>query len=243
MDRPLIGLTTYGRNDKDRYELQASYPWCVYRAGGAPVLFPPVGDGELTTTWLDCIDGLILTGGGDVDPALYGGERHPAMYTLDAERDRSESSLAREALKRDLPILAICRGLQVCNVVMGGTIYPHLPDVFGTEVAHRLPPREPTTHSVYLTPNSKLARILNKTELDGVSWHHQAIHDLAPGLTAAAYAADGVIEGADAPDHRWFVGVQWHPEMSAESDPFQQRLFEELVNAARNRDRDSRSVA
>lgn len=213
--------------------MPASYSWCVYHAGGAPVLLPPVGDGELTQTWLDRIDALILTGGGDVDPALYGGERHPTMYTLDAERDTSESSLAREALKRDLPILAICRGLQVFNVVMGGTLYPHLPDVFGSKVAHRLPPREPTMHSVHLEPNSRLARIVGTSELDGVSWHHQAIHDVAPGLVATAHAPDGVIEGAEAPDLQWFVGVQWHPEMSVDDDPRQQKLFDALVDAAR----------
>lgn len=231
MERPLIGLATYGRNAKDRYELQASYPWCVYRAGGAPVLLPPVGNGELTKTWLDRIDALILTGGGDVDPSLYGENRHPTMYTLDAERDTSESSLACEAWKRDLPILAICRGLQVFNVVRGGTLYPHLPDVFGTKVQHRLPPREPTMHSVRLTSGSKLADILGTTEIEGVSWHHQAIHDVAPGLVATAYAADGVIEGTEAPDRQWFVGVQWHPEMSADHDPLQQRLFDALVKA------------
>lgn len=232
MDRPLIGLATYGRNAKGRYELQAEYPWCVYRAGGAPVLLPPVGNGELTDCWLDRIDALILTGGGDLDPELYGGLRHPSMYTLDRERDASEISLARAALRRDLPILAICRGLQVFNVVMGGTLYPHIPDVFGTTVAHRLPPREPTTHGVRLVPDSRLAHIIGATEIDGVSWHHQAIHDVAPGLVPTAYAPDGVIEGAEAPDRPWLVGVQWHPEMSAATDPHQQRLFEALVRAA-----------
>lgn len=234
MERPLIGLTTYGRNAKDRYELQAAYSWCVFRAGGAPVLLPPVGGGELAQAWLDRIDALVLTGGGDVNPAMYGGNAHPTMYTLDAERDTSESSLAREALQRDMPILAICRGLQVFNVVMGGTLYPHLPDVFGNQVAHRLPPREPTLHSVRVTPGSKLATALRATEMEGVSWHHQAIRDMAPGLVATAYAPDGVIEGAEAPDRRWFVGVQWHPEMSADRDPVQQNLFDAVVEAVRD---------
>lgn len=233
MDRPLIGLTTYGRNAKGRYELQAEYSWCVFRAGGAPVLLPPVGGGELACTWLDRIDALVLTGGGDVDPATYGGKSHPTMYTLDAERDASESSLAHEVLERDLPILAICRGLQVVNVVMGGTLYPHLPEVFGSKIAHRLPPREPTLHSVRVTPGSKLANALGATEVEGVSWHHQAIRDMAPGLVATAYAPDGVIEGAEATDRQWLVGVQWHPEMSADRDPVQQRLFDALVDATR----------
>lgn len=234
MERPLIGLSTYGRNAKDRYELQASYSWCTYHAGGAPVLLPPVGNGDLSDVWLDRVDGLILTGGGDVDPAMYGGARHPTMYTLDAERDTSEASLARAALKRDIPILAICRGLQVFNVVMGGTLYPHLPDVYGEEVAHRLPPREPTKHDVRLVQDSRLANMMGGTVVNGVSWHHQAIHDVAPGLIPTAFAPDGVIEGAEAPDGRWLVGVQWHPEMSADHDPLQLRLFEGLVQAVRD---------
>lgn len=241
MERPLIGLSTYGRNAKDRHELPASYSWCTYRAGGAPVLLPPVGDGDVSEVWLDRIDALILTGGGDVDPALYGGVRHPTMYSLDAERDTSEASLARAALRRDMPILAICRGLQVCNVVMGGTLYPHLPDVYGDTVAHRLPPREPTTHGVRLTEGSRLAHIMGQTSIDGVSWHHQAIHDVAPGLVPTAFAADGVIEGAEAPGDRWLVGVQWHPEMSADHDPLQLRLFEELVAAAQKTRRQPRA--
>ncbi len=233
MARPLIGITTYGRNDGGRHELPADYAWTVYRAGGAPVLLPPVADGDLASAWLDRIDALILTGGGDVDPALYGGNMHPTIYNLDAERDRSETALAREALTREKPILAICRGLQVFNVVMGGTVYQHLPDVVGDEVAHRLPPREPTLHRVRLTPGSRLAQLLGVTEVEGVSWHHQAIRDLAPGMVATAHAPDGVIEAAEVAEHPWFVGVQWHPEMSAESDPLQQRLFDKFVEAAR----------
>lgn len=233
MIRPLIGLSTYGRNAHGRHELPADYTWSVYRAGGVPVLLPPVGDGELSGAWLDRLDALILTGGGDLDPALYDGGTHPTVYNLDPERDRSEIGLARKALDGDKPVLAICRGLQVLNVAMGGSLYVHLPDVVGEEVRHRLPPREPTLHRVTLEPDSHLARLLGVSEVEGVSWHHQGIRDLAPGLVATAHAPDGVIEAAEVPDHAWLIGVQWHPEMSAARDPLQQRLFDALVEAAR----------
>lgn len=232
MKRPLIGLTTYGRNEKNQYQLLADYSWSIFRAGGAPVLLPPVGGGSLAEIWLNRIDALILTGGGDMDPSLYGAERHPTMYTLDEERDTSEIVLAREALKSSLPILAICRGLQVVNVALGGTLHPHLPDVFGEQVAHRLPPREPTYHEVVLTPESRLAALLGTNEINGVSWHHQAIHQLGTGMVATGHAPDGVIEAAEIPSHPWFIGVQWHPEMSSEHDPVQQHIFEAVVAAA-----------
>lgn len=228
---PLIGLTTYGRNAQGRYELPAAYSWAVYRAGGVPALVPPVGN--LARTWLDRLDALILTGGGDLDPALYDGDRHDTVYNIDPERDAAEMALARAVLERELPVLAICRGLQVLNVAMGGTLHPHLPDVMGDRVDHRLPPRDPTLHKVRLEPDSRLARLLGVTETEGVSWHHQGIRNLADGLVATAYAPDELVEAVELPDHPWLIGVQWHPEMSAERDPVQQRLFDELVSAAR----------
>lgn len=233
MKRPLIGLATYGRNERGRYELGAPYAECVYRAGGAPALLPPVGEGELAGYWLDHMDGLILTGGGDMDPRLCGEEAHATNYNIDPERDSAEMALAREALRRTKPALAICRGMQVLNVVMGGTLYAHIPDVFGDKVAHRLPPREPTTHSSHLVPGSRIARLLGASDVGGVSWHHQAIREMGKGLVATAHAADGVIEAAEVVDHPWFIAVQWHPEMSAAQDPLQQRLFDELVEVAR----------
>lgn len=232
MTRPLIGLTTYGRNEKNQYQLLADYSWSIFRAGGAPILLPPVGDGSLAKTWLARMDALVLTGGGDMDPRLYGEERHPTMYTLDQERDTSEMVLAREALESDLPILAICRGLQVFNVALGGTLYPHLPDSFGEKVAHRLPPREPALHKVTLAPDCRLAALLGTDEVNGVSWHHQAIHQLGSGMVATGHAPDGVIEAAEIPACRWFIGVQWHPEMSSDHDPLQQRIFDGVVAAA-----------
>ncbi len=234
MQAPLIGLTTYGRNEAGRHELPAEYSESVLRAGATPVLLPPVDGAPLAEAWLDRLDGVILTGGGDLDPALYDGGTHPSVYNLDPKRDTSEMAVARAALKRTLPVLAICRGLQVLNVVLGGTLHVHLPDVVGEQVTHRLPPRNPTRHPVRVEPDSRLRRILGVSEADGVSWHHQGIRELGRGLVPTAYAEDGLVEAAELPDHPWCVAVQWHPEMSAAEDPIQQRLFDALAEHARN---------
>lgn len=235
MRAPLIGLTTYGRNEAGRHELPAEYSESLYRAHAIPVLLPPVNGDALAEAWLDRLDAVVLTGGGDLDPALYGGESHPTVYNLDAARDASELAVARAALKRTLPVLAICRGLQVLNVLLGGSLYEHLPDAVGEQVEHRVPPRDPTRHSVRVEPGTRLAEILGAGEVEGVSWHHQGIRSLGKGLKPTAYAPDGLIEAAELPEHPWCVAVQWHPEMSAAEDPVQQRLFDAVAQAARAR--------
>ena len=232
MTQPLIGLTTYGRNQGGRHELPADYSEAVVRAGGIPVLLPPVGGDALAGAWLDRLDAVILTGGGDLDPATYDGTPHPTIYNLDAARDRAELAVARAAVAGTKPVLAICRGLQVLNVVLGGTLYEHLPDVVGEQVAHRLPPRETTTHPVNITADTHLARIMGVTRAETVSWHHQGIRSLGRGLVATAFAPDGVIEAVELPAHPWCIAVQWHPELSAASDPLQQRLFDAVASAA-----------
>lgn len=235
MSAPLIGLTTYGRNDGGRYELPAEYSQSIVRAGAIPVLLPPVGGGKLAEAWLDRLDGVILTGGGDLDPALYGGRTHPTVYNLDPERDSAEMGLARAALERTTPILAICRGLQVLNTVLGGSLCEHVPDVFGDSVMHRAVPHSPIPHGIRIEAGSRLASIVGVSETQSMSWHHQAIRTLGKGLTPAAYADDGLIEAAELPDHPWCIGVQWHPELSAANDAIQQKLFDALTRQAMSR--------
>lgn len=230
---PLIGLTTYGRDEKNQVYLPAEYGDAVRRAGGIPVLIPP---GE--KRWrelLDHLDGCILSGGGDLDPALYGGQPHPSIYMVDPERDELEVTLARALFERDLPVLGICRGAQVLNIARGGTLIEHLPDEVGESVLHRLPPREPGPHPVTIEPGSRLASILEEVETECASWHHQAIRELAPGFRVTARAADGTLEAFEDPEHPWLVAVQWHPELTAHESPAQQRLFEALVKAASER--------
>ncbi|GAN81054.1 gamma-glutamyl-gamma-aminobutyrate hydrolase family protein [Acidocella aminolytica] len=232
MPKPLIGLTSYARNEQNRYELPANYLECVYRAGGTPVVLTPVGSGQSVPDWLDCLDGLVFTGGHDLDPALYGEQRHPTTEQISQERDQSEMILTHSALESGIPMLAICRGLQILNVALDGTLHQHLPESIGELVAHRASGDKPARHSSYLVPGSRLHEISGYNVTEGVSWHHQGINTLAPRLTPVAYADDCLIEAVELKDHPWCIGVQWHPEMSAESDPVQQRLFDALVQAA-----------
>jgi putative glutamine amidotransferase len=210
------------------------YTEAVTRAGGLPVLLPPNGSPPEET--LQLLDGMILSGGGDIDPALHGGSHHPSVYLVTPERDRFELALTRRALRRpDLPLLGICRGMQVLNVALGGDLEVHLPDVFGERVNHRLPPREPTLHPVRVEPQSVLEEIYGRREFPACSWHPQGVKRLGRGLRPIAYALDGVIEGLVYEAHPFAVGVQWHPEMQVDDDPLQRRLFEAIVERARKK--------
>lgn len=233
MSPPIIGITTYGRDDKGRYTLPSEYVAAVQRAGAVPVLIPPLP--EHAQRYLELVDGVILAGGGDLDPAHYGGKAHETQYGTDAQRDGLELELARRIVKRGQPTLAICRGMQVLNVALGGTLIEHLPVEVGEDVLHRKPPREPTPHAVSIKPDSRLAAIAGATEFAPMSWHHQAIRVAAPGLEVVASAPDGTIEAVESSKHPWLIGVQWHPELTAEREPAQQRLFDALVVAAHRR--------
>ncbi len=227
---PLIGITTYARDEGNQVHLPAEYVDAVRRAGGCAVLLPP-GEPQLDVV-LGKLDGLIIAGGGDIDPQCYGGVHHPSVYMLDRERDDMELALARRVLDSQLPTLCICRGTQILNVVLGGTLHVHLPDVVGETILHRAPPREPTPHPVEVDDSSRLAKLMGQTACEPMSWHHQAIDQLGTGLQVVARAADEVIEAVEYPNHPWLIGVQWHPELSAADDVAQQRLFDELVGAA-----------
>lgn len=195
-----------------------------------PLLIPP---GETRTgVVLESIDALVLAGGGDIDPAVYGGTMHETVYMTDPERDEMELALTRAALDARMPMLAICRGIQVVNVALGGTVHAHLPDVFGEAVNHRLPPREPVLHPVRLEPGCRTAAVLGVTECEPMSWHHQAIDQLAPSLTVVAWAPDDVPEAIEIEGHEQVLAVQWHPEETAETDPIQQKLFNWLARCA-----------
>jgi putative glutamine amidotransferase len=196
-------------------------------------MFPP---GEThRQRLLDLVDGLILAGGGDMDPALYGGSPHETIYMVDPERDASELGLARQVIESGMPTLGICRGAQMINVALGGTLHEHLPDVVGEKVAHRAPPRVPSPHAVTVRAGTRLATIVDRLEFEAASWHHQAVRELAPRLVVAAHAPDGTIEGVEMPDHPWLVAVQWHPELTAATDATQQRIFDAFVEAVARR--------
>ncbi len=226
---PVIGLTSYGRDQAGAYALPVDYIDSIVRAGGAPVLLPP-GKGMLDVA--ERLDGLILSGGGDLDPARYDGAQHESVYMVDGDRDAGELALANHAVQRQLPCLCICRGAQVLNVALGGTLIPHLPERVGDGFAHRVPPRRPAFHEVHINSGSRLACVLDGDHAFVASWHHQAVDVVAPGLTVVACAADGVVEALEMDGHPWLLAVQWHPELTAAHDPQQQALFRALVEAA-----------
>ena len=227
---PLIGLTTYveparhGPWDELSALLPFSYVSAVIRAGGTPVLLPP--SPAVPESVLAVLSGVVITGGPDVDPALYGAARHEQTDPARPERDSWESDLCLAALEADLPMLAICRGLQVLNVALGGTLHQHLPEVTGVDI-HRTARGVMTPNTMQVVAGSALAGILG-TEAVGMCHHHQAIDRLAADLVATAYAKDGTVEGVERADRSFTVGVQWHPE-DVETDD---RLFRALVDAA-----------
>lgn len=229
MARPRIGLTTYGRDPDNRFSLPAEYVDAVRRAGGLPVLLPP-GEGDLGD-WLQLIDALVLPGGGDLVPASWGGQAHRENYKLDAARDADEMAMALHVVATGLPTLAICRGLQVLNVACGGTLIPHVPEVAGERVPHRSAQKRPVPHAVAIEPGSQLAAVLGVTKAEVASWHHQAVDRVADGFVVVARAPDGIVEAIARPGHPFLLAVQWHPELTAATDPAQQRLFDALVRA------------
>jgi putative glutamine amidotransferase len=241
VQRPLIGITPdlahqeAAHGPTERLFLNLDYAQAVWQAGGIPVVLPPIDEPE---AFLSSLNGLLLTGGGDIDPQQYGAATtHPLTYGVSETRDRFEIALIRAALERDLPVLAICRGIQVLNVALGGTLYQHLPDEIPNALNHRqhelgIPSGE-VAHPVTIVPESLLARIIGTTELMVNSYHHQAVATLATPLRVVAVAPDGVIEAVELPGQSFVLAVQWHPERLFERFPAHFALFAALVDAAR----------
>lgn len=227
MTAPLIGLTTYGRDAEDRFSLPANYLDAVRAAGGIPVLLAP-GESHWKTI-LETVDGIVLTGGGDIAPDHYGSDGHADIYGVSEERDTLELEVTQWCLERRLPVFGICRGCQLLNVALGGTLLEHLPDVVGNDIEHRRLPRTPVHHPIQLSPGSQLAQICQERDFSAASLHHQAIDQVAPVLQVVAHAPDGTVEAIEMPGHPELIAVQWHPEMTAFEDPIQQRIFSAFI--------------
>ncbi len=244
MSKAIIGITTGGRSEgyirsrhyKEFYSVPALYVDAVRRAGGIPLLLPP-GESEWERL-LPTLDGVIITGGTDIDPAEYGGDRgNPHLLPADQERDRYELALARRLLdERETPLLCVCRGLQVLNVAAGGTLHEHIPDIRAEDI-HRNEAGLWAMQEVHVESDSLTASVMGLTMLRASSGHHQAVKDLGAGLRVVASAADGIIEALELPGHPWLIAVQWHPEVTAARDPSQQALFDALVEKAREQKR------
>ena len=235
MAQPVIGLTLDheppgGYSGFPWYAIRENYCNAVRHAGGLPILLPH--DSDAAEAYLDRIDGLIVTGGGfDVDPMLFGAAvRHPSVKTKD-RRTAFEFAVAKGALAREMPLLGICGGQQLLNVVLGGTLIQHIPDEVPNCVAHRQAnPRNEPGHTVRIVAGTLLHRITGADTLGVNSAHHQAVKAVAQGVVIDAVAEDNVVEGIENPRHRFCLGVQWHPEFEiSQSDS---RIFRALIEVA-----------
>ena len=228
--KPVVGITTYltraawGSWELDAALVPAAYVRAVVRAGGAPLLVPP---GAAIDETLDAVDGLIFSGGSDIDPDLYGADAHAETDGVVRERDDFELELMQAALARDLPVLAICRGSQVLNVALGGELEQHVPDRVGADT-HKQTAGVFAEHDVSVVPETRLASILGDRH-DVKSHHHQGFGELGTGLRESARAPDGTVEALEDPSRTFTLGVLWHPEEGEDL-----ALFEALVEAARH---------
>jgi putative glutamine amidotransferase len=213
------------------------YVKCITRAGGVPVLLPCALDDEGIRDVLSRLDGVIISGGGDIAPSYFEEQPHEKLGSVDPLRDNLDGTMTTAALERgDLPVLGICRGIQSINVFCGGTLYQDLSQREDTTLQHRQQaPREHASHDVEVEPGTILREILGAPTVAANSFHHQAVRDLAPDFVVSGRTADGLIEGMELPDHPFCVAVQWHPEHMTEHHPHAQRLFHALVEAAEKR--------
>jgi putative glutamine amidotransferase len=242
MVAPLIGITTSVTVDRtpERAYVNGAYIRAVQAAGGIPVLLTPHFTTEVQAALWKRLDGLVLTGGGDIEPSRFGEVSHPTVDEVSPARDDLELGLTRRAVAEDVPLFAICRGIQVLNVALGGTLVQDIPSEWPNALAHaQSAPRHEATHAVKIMgEGTHLGRMLGTLEIEVNSLHHQAIKRLGDGLREVAWAPDGIVEGVEIPgDGRFVVGVQWHPEELVTHDQAARNLFEALVDAARRRRR------
>ncbi len=237
---PVIGLTTYNQKNLHKFPIAAlmhKYISAVAEAGGAPLLIPSGLMPEILRALFDRLDGILFTGGGDVGVEHYSGSQHPALSGVDPGRDNLELNLVHLALQTQKPFLGICRGFQVINVALGGTLYTHIPDQHPGAIKHNYDSgteREYLAHPMEIEKGSRLGEVLGALQFRVNSLHHQGVRHLAPSLRAAGYAPDGLLEALELPAHPFGMAVQWHPEWLTGYD-HARRLFAAFVEAARTK--------
>jgi putative glutamine amidotransferase len=239
---PVIGLTCFETPADEQRSARVcqslSYIRALQSVGAVPLLIPHSPDPRHLDALYRRLDGLLLPGGGDIDPIHYGEPRHEKCNEPSPARDETELTLARWAMEDRLPLLGICRGIQVLNVALGGTLFQDIvAQIPGGRKHDWYPdhPRNLTPHDVTLAPGTRLLALSGVDSMPVNSLHHQAVKDLAPGLLATAYSPEGIVEAVEAPDHPFALAVQWHPEELAPTDPRARRLFEALASAAAHR--------
>jgi putative glutamine amidotransferase len=229
----MIGIASDVRSPEGKRESAftfLTYVESLKRAGAIPVLVPP--QPENAADIVEELDGLLLAGGDDCDPAAYGEERHPSVEPMDPRRQSNDLTLARLARERGIPTFGICLGLQVMNIAAGGTLVQDIDSQVETEIQHASQPEDRARHAVFIEQGTQLASILPANELNVNSSHHQAIKEVGAGLRVTAHAPDGIVEGLEDPAHPFYLGVQWHPEdMKGETSA--SKLFGAFVEAAR----------
>ncbi len=230
--KPIIGIVPLVDEEKDSYWMLPGYLDGIAEAGGIPVILPLTNDKEVIRQLLDTVQGVLLTGGHDVDPGVYGEKMIPECGVPCKERDAMELELLRQALDKNMPVLGICRGIQFLNAYLGGSLYQDLPTQHPSDVEHhQKPPYDVPVHHVSIVKDSGLYRLLNIEKLAVNSYHHQAIKEKAEGLRAMAVSEDGITEAVELPDKRFVWAVQWHPEFSHKVDTNSRKIFTAFVNA------------
>ena len=230
--KPVIGLVPLVDDEKESLWMLPGYMEGIWQAGGLSLMLPLVtGEADLSRLF-DRVDGLLLTGGHDVSPALYGETAQPACGAVSPERDAMESVLLRLAIERDRPVLGICRGLQFLNAALGGTLWQDLPTLRPSPVNHhQAPPYDRPAHGVRVMEGTPLSLAVGAGDLAVNSYHHQGVRDLSPRLSPMAVSEDGLIEALFLPERRFVWGVQWHPEFSFRADPASRAIFRAFVSA------------
>jgi putative glutamine amidotransferase len=234
--KPLIGVTTSSFTTDSGWEYNRAYVaiiQAVEEAGGLPVLVPISIKDEALREIYERLDGVLLPGGGDMRPNIYGAEMNPLTDNIDDARDHIEVELTRWAVDDDMPVFGICRGHQVVNVALGGTLIQDVPSEIGTGISHNVTvPRNSRPHNVEIDPGSRLASILGTTHIAVNSLHHQSVGVAAPDTCVTAHSPDGVVEAIEMPNKKFVLSVQWHPEDLYRDDPAMKRLFKAFVEAA-----------
>ena len=226
---PLIGVSGSVEQDERKQLILRNYCSAILAAGGIPLLLSVDMNEEQINACLSSLEGLLLTGGWDAAPSCYGETPVPALGVVQPLRDQFELRLLHAAKRLELPVLGICRGVQMMNIFQGGSLYQDLDSQFSKPVPH-----QNASHNIRIEKNSRLFSILGVSELEVNSFHHQALRRLAPGVVPTAFAPDGVIEAAEDPSHPFWLGVQWHPERAPEEEVPSQCLFRAFVKAAKD---------